>query len=979
MPGVDGRLTSRAAIDISLPRIAAMTDMNPSAMRCLFWGTFLGLFATVEAPAAETTVPPSPAVVADKGQLALESIASARFSFAGVIGERLRANIDHWVLVAPDANPGLLEMFRRRDREPVPQLVPWAGEFIGKYLVSAIPQQRMVDDPRLQAQLRRVVDAFLKTQADDGYLGPFPQADRLRGNWDLWGHYHAILALLMWHQDTGDPRALTAATRAADLVCKLYLDTDRRVFDAGSHEMNMAIIHGLGWLYRLTGHEPYLRMMREIEKDWEQAGDYARCGARGVPFYQTPRPRWESLHDLQGLVELYRITGEESYRSAFVRLWRSIAQYDRHPSGGFSTGERAVGNPYQEGAIETCCTTAWSAMSVDMLCLTGDPRAADELELSLWNSVLGSQHPSGRWWTYNTPVNGVREASAHTIVFQSRAGTPELNCCSVNAPRGISLLADWAVQRDRTGLLLNYYGPCEMTIPWRDGTTIRLCEETVYPLGGQIGVIVHVAQETRFSLRLRVPSWSRHSQVRVNGQPCESAVAPAPGTYFAIERNWRDGDKVELELDMTPRHWSGALGRAGRAALYAGPILLAFDSHFNSVDTTALPPIDLAAAQLKPIPASAPPGPGEFAPWQLWQVLDGRSSPVFLCDFASAGAHGTDYAAWLPVVNADPPPPLLTSPLPDQAVAAGPVLFAWRGRYGAPVGQRTFSLIVSRDALGADVVYRVDDLAEDVHVMREHLPPGTPYYWQVITRERQRERQRERANDGGPRAFGLDPQVPNTAERDQQLYRTGPGQLLAASPLDGNGDTPFGLLESAQGVQPAADRWNRAGKALDFAGEKSGVWYRVAEFPLRDYTFHAWVRPGLLSTDRLQQVFSAWCAGGDDPLRVVLQGNRLFARIEGGQFFSTPGVTVERDRWLHITAVKAGPMLSLFVDGKRQGSVPVPEVLTTGAQGFALGANPHYTGANECLQGTIDEFAFLARALSAEEIARLFEASNRPE
>ena len=57
-------------------------------------------------------------------------------------------------------------------------------------------------------------------------------------------------------------------------------------------------------------------------------------------------------------------------------------------------------------------------------------------------------HPSGRWWTYNTPMDGDRKASAHDIVFQARAGTPELNCCSVNGPRVARDARDWAVMRD---------------------------------------------------------------------------------------------------------------------------------------------------------------------------------------------------------------------------------------------------------------------------------------------------------------------------------------------------------------------------------------------------------------------------------------------------------------------------------------------------------------------------------------------------
>ena len=65
------------------------------------------------------------------------------------------------------------------------------------------------------------------------------------------------------------------------------------------------------------------------------------------------------------------------------------------------------------------------ALSIDMLRLTGDPLVADELELSTFNAVFGAQSPTGRWWTYNTPMDGHRRASAHDIVFQARAGTPE--------------------------------------------------------------------------------------------------------------------------------------------------------------------------------------------------------------------------------------------------------------------------------------------------------------------------------------------------------------------------------------------------------------------------------------------------------------------------------------------------------------------------------------------------------------------------
>src|SRR5258705_511119 len=90
-----------------------------------------------------------------------------------------------------------------------------------------------------------------------------------------------------------------------------------------------------------------------------------------------------------------------------------------------------------------------------MLRMTGDSVVADELELSLLNSILGYHSPTCRWVTYNTPMDGDRKASAHDIVFQARAGSSELNCCSVNGPRGLGMLSDWALMAGRRGLMLN--------------------------------------------------------------------------------------------------------------------------------------------------------------------------------------------------------------------------------------------------------------------------------------------------------------------------------------------------------------------------------------------------------------------------------------------------------------------------------------------------------------------------------------------
>ncbi len=896
-------------------------------------------------------------------RLQCDAFPQGRFEFGGVVGERIRANIDHWLLRAPQANPGMIEMFRLRDRQPVPQLVPWAGEFVGKYLISAIQALRLAEDERLQEQVAAVVAGFTATQAEDGYLGPFPKADRLLKNWDLWGHYHAIVALLMWHERTGDDAALAAARKAADLVCATYLDTGRRVLEAGDPEMNMAILTGLAMLYRTTGEERHLRMAREVEKDWQRAGDYLRAGLDGREFFRSPRPRWESLHDLQGLLELWRITMDVNYAMAFDHHWRSIRRWDRRNTGGFSSGEQATGNPYAPSAIETCCTVAWMALTLDYLKLTGDARAADELELSTLNGGLGAQHPSGRWWTYNTPMDGSREASAHTIVFQSRTGTPELNCCSVNAPRILGMLSEWAMMARPDGMVINSYLPGRFTLPGAPGKVVLELDQDYLTLASQRVRIVEAGEHRAkpWTLRFRMPAWSRQTRVSANF-PGVPDTAPV-GTYLEVRRLWAAGDEVRFHFDAALRAVAGANEAAGKVSLYRGPLLLAYDQAHNPFDEGAVPGVDLtrlAEARLTDAPAAADQAWRGLEPWMVVEVPAISGGTVRLVDFASAGARGTRYRSWLPAQPAPVAPAFTLLPPDAGRVPTGLLAFRWRGPKTSDLTYRVeFS---TEEDFPADRTWTTNTSStrllvntDQLHVLRPDR--DQPIWWRVIVRHANQ----DTLADVPPAWFRIDPDAPAQAVPPEP--KLGPNRELILDPLRCETEVRFGTARKRSDLMSDPD-------GTELNGRDQMLLYEVPAWPEEEFTVAVRVRINALPERRLGQVFSAWAAAMDDPLRLVVEGGRLHARIEAGGVFSTPGVAVETGRWYAVAAVKRAGKLSLFVDGRPVGDCAAPDLVNTQASDCALGGNPHF-GGNEFLAAHFADFAFYARALEAEELGAL--------
>ncbi len=530
-----------------------------------------------------------------------------------------------------------------------------------------------------------------------------------------------------------------------------------------------------------------------------------------MPFYKTPLPRWESLHDLQTLAELWRITGEPRYREALASHWRTIRQFDVRNSGAFSGGEQATGNAFAPTPIETCCTVAWMALSVDMLRLTGDIAAAEELERATFNGALGAQHPGGRWWTYNTPMDGDRKSSAHDIVFQARAGTPELNCCSVNGPRTPGMLNDWAVMRDDIGVVINTHAPVTVTL----AGNVKLTCESDYPRDGRISW--RIASPEKLRVRFCIPTWAAGATAALAG----TALEVKPGTYCDIERAWTAQEPVVFQFPMPLRSVAGQREQAGKVSIFRGPLLLAWDQRDNDQDEFRIPrltPDMLAAA----VPAeSKPAGLSGCAPWVLMELPSG----LRLRDFATAGMNGTRYRSWL-------------------RAAAAPA------KTGEPPVLRELKEAVKLNG------------------------------------------------------------------RDE----------LRTFPLPDN-------------------------------------------FTAGDYTVSVRVQVDSIPDKRIAQVFSAWAAPGDDPLRLVIENAHLFARIEGGGGATTGGVPLTAGAWHHVAAVKEGGTLTLFLDGHPVAAAAAPERLASKAKLCALGGNPLYKGAPEFLAASFRDFTLWPRALADEEVA----------
>lgn len=565
------------------------------------------------------------------------------FAMHGPTGKLAQGVRKHWLTDLEKRNPAILSMLSQRDLRPVRTLLPWSGEFAGKHITGAYYIWRLTGDSALYESITSFIDRLIACQAEDGYLGCFSKECRLTGalshepavigqSWDAWNHYHIMFGLLKWHEATGNEAYLQCVKRIAALFISRFYNGNKPLVSIGSSEMNLSVIHAFVLLYEKTGDTRYLEFARNIEGDLPDpaAGDYMRWALDGQEFYLCPKPRWESLHVIMGLAEMHRATGEAQYLKAARQIFFSILKTDVHNTGGFSTREQAVGNPYEDGPIETCCAVAYNALASQILEMTGEIGIVEHLEASHYNAMLASFAPGGYWSTYNTPMDGVRIANIQDIGFQCRPGSPELNCCSVNAPRGVGQIYDWAIMQSGSTLFVNCYEPMNALL--EDGTTLAVAGQ--YPYGANVSIRIGTKclQKT---VALRIPAWSKNTRISFRGktETCK------PGEYRMLTGVFDAAEEISLTLDVSPRLETGDLALKGKFCVHAGPILYGFDAPDNpNLDQTALDGFtreEILKASLVP-------------------CRDGGAKMLLpdgtvLRDFFHLGASGSAYRTWLPL------------------------------------------------------------------------------------------------------------------------------------------------------------------------------------------------------------------------------------------------------------------------------------------------------------------------------------------
>lgn len=548
------------------------------------------------------------------------------------------------------------------------------GEMWGKAVRSGCMFYRYTHDAELKSILDKTVADLLTTQDANGSISCTP-ADKQPGseNGDLWERKYVMLGLEEYYAHVySSPAVLEALKRHADcIIAQVGHAPKKEITDLGwsatnigaepCHIESSTLLEPFMRLFNLTGEQRYLDFATYIvESGGTKHYNLIELACANTPPYlmsgHYPKA-YEMMSLFEGLVEYYRVTGDAKCRQAFLNLYNNIrtreitiignggADRPFHPyvageAWGNTASEQT--NPAITRMMETCVGVTWMKFCSQVLRLTGDPTAMDEIEKYVYNGLLGAMKPSGDGFSYVNLLNGNKVVN---YGWGWKFNGFYVTCCNLNGPMGLAYIPYVAVMEDGSGPVVNLYNAGSVNTRTPGGQPLHLTLDTEFPLSGKVVISISPEQKEKFTVKLRIPAWSKGTVLAVNGKRMEVTA----GTYAAITRKWSKGDTVELTFDMACRlvdapHGTDPAGDNFRAVV-RGPIVLARD---ENIDARYAEPVKVqtrpdGTVDIRPVSPTLPATKMEY-------LVPTDRGDIRMVDYASVnGWEGKRICTWLPL------------------------------------------------------------------------------------------------------------------------------------------------------------------------------------------------------------------------------------------------------------------------------------------------------------------------------------------
>ena len=503
----------------------------------------------------------------------------------GEIGRRIAITVTNNLLVL-NADKDFLLPFQKRNAKD-----GYVG--LGKLIDSMVRLAVHTGDEQLLTLKRHVVAEAIKTQESDGYIGILKPDARMTALWDIHEMGYLVYGLLSDYRLFHDETSLTAARRLADYILQHWsmLPSDwGQKTTVTTHVAVTGLERTLLTLAEVTGDARYREFVVQTRAlpEWKPGIVIGRRpGIEGHVYAYFAR----SLAQL----ELYRNMGDGRLLEPTHQALQFLTADDGMViTGGVGQWEIWTADQDGRGELGETCATAYQLRVYDsLLRLGGDSRYGDLMERTIYNALFAAQSPDGRHIRYWSPFEGPRVYHP-TDTF----------CCPCNFRRIISELPQMIYYRARRGIAINLYTPSESRLGLGNGVTVNLRQETSYPSDGRVAIHVDPERTATFPLQLRIPRWCLAAQAKVNGTMLPT---PRSGTFLLIEREWKRGDLVEIDLPMPCRFVLGRQRQAGRVALMRGPMIYGLNPAQNpklaKLDASDLGRLLLVPSSIGPVQA----------------------------------------------------------------------------------------------------------------------------------------------------------------------------------------------------------------------------------------------------------------------------------------------------------------------------------------------------------------------------------------